>query len=557
MKVSKSWLKELVTLSVPIEEVEKLLPIRTIAIREFAPDYFELDMKGYNRPDLLSMRGVATEVAAITGSKTTFEEESFQLAPDNGVQIIVDNEKLVPLYCIAKIEGLKVEKSSPEWIKKLAESGMRSINNVTDVTNLIMLEYGQPLHSFDAAMVKDQTIIVRSAKNGEELVTLDHKTRRLSIDDLLITDPDKALGVAGVMGGLNSEINEQTTSILLEAAIFDPITIRKTAQRLNLPSEASKRFQHGLTKTRLLQALQAAVKMYQSLGGKLTALTIVGETTDQTKVIELREDKLNSLVGINIDPEFSKSSLKKLQFSTDKINNGWAVTPPYFRLDIENEADLIEEVARMYGYENIPAKPLQGELPTKVDQSLFELIAGLKTELVKLGLTEIQTYSFYSTAVLNNLEADRENLIRIANPMSAETEYMRDLLWPNLLERTIGNLKYREDVAVFEVGKVYHPQKEKLPEEGYHLSIALSNNTDNPVVELNTITVKLAESLGWKLQAQEDEADSDLIHPTRHFSLFDGDHQIGVMAEVHPRVINRFGSEKRVAILEISLRTSD
>ncbi len=556
MRVSKSWLKELVNLSVPMEEVERLLPIRTIAIREFTADYFELDMKGYNRPDLLSMRGVAYEVSALTNSKVTFREEPTEdlaAKADSKLQIIVDDKRLAPLYCIAKIEGLKVDRSSQEWVKKLADSGMRSVNNIADITNLIMLEYGQPLHSFDAAAIKDETIIVRTAKNGEELVTLDHKTRKLSVDDLLITDPEKALGLAGVMGGANSEITENTTSILLEAAIFDPVTIRKTSQRLNLPSEAGKRFQHGLTRRRLLQALQAAAALYTGLGGRLTALTIVGDITDEVRQVRLTRKKLNSLVGVNIPADFVEQSLRSLNFIVERIDEGWLTIPPYFRLDISEEADLIEEVARIYGYEKIPAKPLKGKFPDKVDQSLFKLIAKLKTELVKLGLTEIQTYSFYSTATLNNLEADRDNLIKIANPMSKETEYMRDLLWPNLLEKTVENLKYREDVAIFEIGKVYHPQKWEMPEEEYHLSIALSDNTNNPTAQLNAVMAKLTKKLGWEIKIQEDAGGSTLIHPVRHFALFNEGRQIGIMTEVHPRIINRLGSEKRIAVLEIEL----
>lgn len=557
MKVSIDWLKQLIDLKVSTDEVIRLLPLRSIGTKEITKDFIELDMKGYNRSDLLSMRGVAVEIAAITESNITFDNltdglEEYRNLPS--IEVKVENPELAPLYCIAKIEGLKVEKSPEEWVKKLTDSGMRSINNIADITNLVMLEYGQPLHSFDAQVVKNETLIVKTAKKDEEIVTLDNKTRKLLPSDLLITDSSKALGIAGVMGGKNSEISDTTSSILLEAAIFDPLALQKTSSRLNLSSEASKRFQHGLTEKRLFQALDAAIKYYQQLGGKLTALTIAGSYPSIEKHIRLTQFKINSLVGIEIDPVFIEESLKKLHFEVKKENEGvWLVTPPYFRLDIEMEEDLIEEVARIYGYEKIPAKPLPGELPEKVGQKLFEFIYDLKVALARLGLTEIQTYSFYSSAVLNNLEKHKDRLVKIANPMSVETEYMKDLLWPNLLEKTVENLKYRNDVAIFEIGKVYRLKDNTLPEERYRLAIALSNNTSEPILELNAIIEELTKSLNLTIDVNDDDDTSPLVHPTRHFQLVNTGKEIGEMLEVHPRIVNRFGSYKRVAVLEIEI----
>lgn len=558
MKVSIDWLKQLIDLKVSTDEVIRLLPLRSIGTKEITQDFIELDMKGYNRSDLLSMRGVAVEIAAITESNITFDNltdglEEYRNLPSTEVK--VENPELAPLYCIAKIEGLKVEKSPEKWVKKLTDSGMRSINNITDITNLVMLEYGQPLHSFDAQVVKNETLIVKTAKKDEEIVTLDNKTRKLLPSDLLITDSSKALGIAGVMGGKNSEISDTTSSILLEAAIFDPLALQKTSSRLNLSSEASKRFQHGLTEKRLFQALDAAIKYYQQLGGKLTALTIAGSYPSIEKHIRLTQFKINSLVGIEIDPVFIEESLKKLHFEVKKEDEGvWLVTPPYFRLDIEIEEDLIEEVARIYGYEKIPTKPLPGELPEKVGQKLFEFIYDLKMALAKLGLTEIQTYSFYSSAVLNNLEKHKDRLVKIANPMSVETEYMKDLLWPNLLEKTVENLKYRNDVAIFEIGKVYRLKNNTLPEERYRLAIALSNNTSEPILELNAIIEELTKSLNLTINVDKDDDTSPLIHPTRHFQLIHAGEEVGEMLEVHPRIVNRFGNDKRVAVLEIEIK---
>lgn len=570
MKVAKDWLKELVDLKVDIKEVERLLPLRTIATKEITDRSIELDMKGYNRADLLSMRGVALEVAAITDSKIKFgdltDDQLIWVEQQlDKLDVSIEDENLCPLYCVAKIEGLKVEPSSDEWVQKLSDSGLRSISNVADVTNLVMLEFGQPLHAFNASEVRDEKIIVRNANMGEKIITLDGKTRELEENDLLIADPEKALGIAGVMGGKNSEVPDSgEVTILLEAAIFDPVNLRKTATRLGLTSEASKRFYHGLTKKRLFQALDAAIRMYLKLGGKLTALTIVGENGDHLKKIPLSLRKVIELIGVEISKKQVEEFLRRLYFefqeeTTAQGEPGWVVTPPYFRLDIEIEEDLVEEVARMYGYENIKAKMLPGKIPEKIDQSLFELIHNLKQSLVNLGLTEVQTYSFYSTKVLEALafnENTKNVLVKVANPMSSETEYMRMNIWPNLIEVIDKNLRQGiEDIAIFEVGKEYIPIEKGKPLENYALAIALMNGSDNPLAEVNQIFEKIGAEM-LKLNAKPTVAPEvlrPLFHPKRFLSIYKGEEKVGGMAEVHLRVLDKFGIGKRVAILQIDL----
>ena len=557
MKVSIYWLKELVDLKVSIEALVKLIPLRTIGLKDVTNDFIELDMKAYNRADLLSLRGVAREVTAITNSKITFADEIIQKFDLPKTKVSVEDSNLCPVYCIAKIEGLKSASSNPDWVKKLESSSMRPVNNIADVTNLIMLEYGQPMHSFDADKVKAETLVVRTAAKGETLRTLDDKIRNLDQSDLLIADPEKPLGIAGVMGGKDSEASDSPNTILLEAAIFNPVSIKKTTQRHVLYSEASKRFQHGLTKTNLLQALSSAIKMYEGLGGKLTALTLTGNLGDEQKTIQLNQEKVNSLIGIEIPQEKIEQSLRSLGFSPKRaganvihLEGGlaWHVQVPYWRLDINIEEDLIEEIARMYGYEKIPAEELPGELPEKIDQSLPNLIYDLKKSLVDNGLTEVQTYSFYSSQTIENCKFRNENLVKVANPISSETEYMRNYLWPNLVEVIAKNLKQGfKDIAIFEIGKVYNPKNGDLPEEIYHLSIALMNGTENPIQELSVIAneVKQSLSLNRKIATVATLPRNDTpFHPTR---------KTDNMAEVHPRILNKFGIDKRVAIMEIEI----
>lgn len=562
MKVSISWLKELVDLKVSLKELITLIPMRTIGLKETNENFLELDMKGYNRADLLSMRGVAYEVAAITDSPLEFPttpQDFVWVGKDlPKIEVAVEDENLCPVYCVAKIEGLKVGISNKEWTKKLADCDIRSVNNIADVTNLMMLEYGQPMHAFDSDVVSSENIIVKLASPGDSLQTLDGKLRKLDKSDLLITDPQKTLGLAGVMGGKDSEVSDATTTILLEAAIFDPVTIRKTATRLGLRSEASKRFEHGLSKMRLLQALDAAIQIYQQLGGKLTAINLVGNFETTEKKLDLRVSKVNSLLGLNLDEKTIKECLQKLNFTVSaSLSDTLEVTVPYFRLDINIEEDLIEEVARIYGYEKIPSNELKGDLPEKLDQTLPNFIYDLKETLANAGLTEVQSYSFFSTKVLQALGFNKENAdkaVRVANPISSETEYMRTYIWPNLVEVVGKNMRVGyKDIAIFEVGKVYNPVKGELPNESYRLAIALMNGGDNPAAELASLT-KVIKNITLKTGGMMKELE-ELFHPNRYANVETNGKPIGGLAEVHPRFLNYFGIEKKVAIFEIAMET--
>lgn len=542
MKISISWLKELVDLNCSIEDLVKLLPLRTIGIKEVTDSYIELDMKGYNRADLLSMRGVALEIAAITNSKVKFEdsrpEDYIWSGKDLPPVNMTENDIVASSYCIAKIEGLKVEKSPSQWVKKLNDSGIRSVNNLTDITNLVMLEYGQPLHTFDASSVKKNMGTEFLWDDTTHFTTLDHKPKSLQKGDILIRGDGKIIALGGIMGGENSEVTDNTTSIMLEAAIFDPIQIRKTATRLGFQSEASKRFEHGLTKKRLHQALDAAIKLYQEIGGELTQILLIEHDTDLEKVINLSNDKVRSLIGVDIKDEEIKQYLQRLYFTVKEAEKGWEVTVPYWRLDVNIEEDVIEEVARMYGYEKIPSDKVSESKALQNKDPIFNIIANLRQKLVEIGLTEVQTYSFYSTQIIEALEIKKEKLVKIANPISSETEYLREFLWPNLLEVVGKNIrKGYKDIGIFEIGKAFKIM-DGSPKENYRLAIALYNGTDNPLEELYQIAQDSNLHLGGG------KLNKALFHPNR---------QMENLGEIHLRVLNKLGIEKRVAVLEIAI----
>ncbi len=570
MNVSIDWLRELVNLEMPIDELVTLLPLRTIGTKEVTERFIELDMKGYNRADLLSMRGVAYEVAAITNSKVTFTEPSEnayywiqnELPP---LEVKIENPEAVPFYCLVKIDGLKVEQSSSEVQQKLSDSGIRVVNNLADITNLIMVEYGQPLHAFDGSSIVDQKIIVRPALASEKLITLDGKERQLQVPDIVIADSEKAVGLAGVMGGSNSEITDNTTTILLEAAIFDPIQLRKTATRLNLSSEAGKRFYHGLTKKRLLQALQAAIGEYQRLGGRVNGIAIVGDSEEMPRQILLSQKKTVELIGTPISDVEIEKFLGALQFNLlPQADSGgtrsWQVTPPYYRLDIEIEEDVIEEVARLYGYEKIPAQPLSSNMPAKINQSEYEFMANLKSKSAAGGFTEVATYSFYSTAILEALgwnENNKNQLLKLSNPMSAETEYMRQTIWANLAEVAAKNYKQGiKDIAIYEIGKVYRLNEKLEFSEFNSLGLALVGDAETAISELYQRLTGILGELGVTVTVTPGlgALPIELYHPTKQYQLNFGDKNIGGIAEVHPRVMFKLGLEgKRVAVAEITL----
>lgn len=564
MKVSISWLKELVKVSKPMDQLIHEINMKTIGTKEVTDRFIELDMKGYNRADLLSLRGVAYEVASLLESSVKFQEpKESEFAwfgkklPELTVEI--KNEDASPFYALAKIEGLKVSPSKKEVKQKLEDSGQRSVNNIADITNLVMLEYGQPLHAFDASEVADETVIVRKAKDNEEIKTLDGKSRKLTADDLLITDPKKAIGIAGVMGGENSEVTNKTQTILLEAAIFEPTALRKTAARLGLQSEASKRFYHGLTKNRLLQALNAAIKDFQVLGGKLTAISIFDKYEDAQTEIKLRVEKTNSLVGMDFTEDEIKKLLNRLNFVIKSQKpRVFEVKRPYWRLDVNIEEDLIEEVARIYGYDKIPSKALPGQAPEKIDQKAFELVESLKKQLMHQGLSEIQTYSFYSTNVLEALgwnDETKKFLVKLENPMSKETEFMRLNVWPNLVESAVFNNKHFDDVAIYEIGKTYF-MKEGIPGEKNVLAVALMNGSDNPILELLKIVNQTFESLEIPIEYADSTLIADakrLFHPNKLKSIIYNGKIIGGTAEIHPQIADYFGAKNRIAICEIDL----
>lgn len=435
----------------------------------------------------LSILGVAREVAAITGARLHMPEvhlEATGPSVEGRVHVTVETPELCPRFTATLIEGVTI-RPSPLWMqRRLIMAGMRPINNIVDVSNYVMLELGEPSHPFDADRVADQHLIVRVARSGERLTTLDGKEHELTPDRLLVCDPRGPLGIAGVMGGAASEVSEQTTRVLLEAAIWEPTTIRRTAQALRLPSEASRRFERGVDyELPPLMQRRALSLMRQVAGGTVARGMIdVYPRPWRTVVLDLPPGEIRRIVGIVLSAEEIAGLLRPLGFGCEVVGEGAAarvrVTVPSYRQDVTILADLCEEVARMYGYDRIPETLLADELPEQRSNPALDLEHKVRDILAGSGLDEAITYSLTnmgSVAKVDPHDAEPARHLRLANPIAPEREYMRRSLLPTLLEALALNLRERDRVLLFEVGRAYLPRAgQLLPDEPLRLGIAMA-----------------------------------------------------------------------------------
>ena len=438
-----------------------------------------------NRPDCASVIGIAREVSGVTRTPLTrpVEEATLQIRTKH-FTVDVEDCELCPRYTAKLIKNVRISQS-PWWLRKrLLSVGLRPINNVVDITNFVMMEYGQPLHAFDYDKLDGKQIIVRNPRNNENtFTTLDGEKRAIDNDMLLICDAEKPVAVAGVMGGLNSEVTAETTNILLESACFNPISIRKTARRLNLGSEASYRFERGVDPGGCLVVLERATKLLCEIAG--------GEAIDGgadyyagSKPLNsqtLRISRTSALLGIDLDYDTIADHLTSIGIRCKvKDDDTLWVNPPTFRVDIEREVDLVEEVARLVGYNNIPTRLPTVHLSYPAKDPKRELRSRISTLLADTGFTEAINYSFVTEKHLDMMQlADndvRRNLVQLLNPLSEEQSVMRSMLLPGLLENLKRNNNFQKSaVKLFEAGKVFTPRGEnEQPEEKDRLTCILS-----------------------------------------------------------------------------------
>lgn len=513
----------------------------------------ELDLTP-NRSDALSMLGVAYEVAAILDREVRLPElkvPETEEPIEGQVQVEIADPDLCPHYAARLIKDVQIA-PSPLWLQnRLIAAGVRPINNVVDVTNYVMLEYGQPLHAFDAANVQDGRIIVRRAREGEKVVTLDDQERTLQEGMLLITDPDKIIGIAGVMGGANSEVKEETKAIILESAYFAGSSIRATSKALGLRSEASLRFEKGVDPERVHAALDRAALLLAELAGGKVAKGIVEERVRdiEPKKISLQVNRLNQVLGTNLRVDEVTKILARLGFEYELKGEELLVRVPTRRPDLQIEEDLIEEVARIYGYDLIPTTLPEGSTTPGARTPKQKLRQTIKRFLQGAGLSQVITYSLTSKehAELTTPFTHGIKPIKLAMPMSEERSHLRTSVIPTLLEVLSYNKnRQQKDVHLFELGHIFLSEEErltKLPEEKEMVAGVLTGLWQNHPWQQVKVPVDfyvakgIVEGLFQKLgitAVQFEKAVLEGFHPGRTALIKHQGEVIGYLGQIHP-----------------------
>lgn len=576
MKISYSWLKDYVDIKIKPKELARKLTmagLEVVSVEEKNGDtILELEITP-NRPDCLSLIGLAREIGAITGEKPKkvlsrkpkVLSKNLQLTTYN-LQLKIEDRKDCPRYSGRLIKDVKIA-PSPKWLQdKLTSVGLRPVNNVVDITNFILMETGHPLHAFDADKLKEE-VIIRRARKGETITTIDGEKRNLDQNILIIADKNKAVAVAGVMGGLESEVRGNTKNIFLESAYFNPAVMRKGTRQLGLSSESSYRFERGVDLEGVVNASNCATALIIELGGgQLGPIEDVGTKKFASRTITLRRERLNEVLGVNVSVLRVKNILNSLELKNTLAKNTFKVKIPSFRWDLEKEIDLIEEVARIFGYENIPITLPQGAVALKelnlVKEEKQKNAQNLTHDTLRaLGLDEVITYGLVSKELLKKSNLSAENIVLIQNPLSREQEIMRPALIPGMLNAIFYNLNHKNNnLQLFELGKVYFGAKN--PKEKTHLSLALAgqdisdwqNKPKNfDFFALKGIINTLLGNLGLK----------EIVWPKQNLPYFTeesaniavGGETIGVLGGVNEKVLSNFDIKTNLYLAELDFET--
>ena len=512
-----------------------------------------------NRPDCLSIIGLAREASATFNAPLRLHDPAVKGGAAGSLTELLDVETpdpdLCPRYTARMVRNVKIA-PSPKWMReRLRSMGVRPINNIVDITNYVMLEYGQPMHAFDYRYVKGGKIIVRRAAEGEELTTLDGNVRKLTSAMLVIADDTRAVGLAGIMGGLNSEIVGDTVDVVFESANFDGTCIRKTALALGMRTEASAKFEKGLDPLNTLPAVNRACELVELLGAGevLDGVIDILNQVPQPTVLQLRPEKINALLGTDVPVDEMQSILKRLDFGVD----GETVTVPSWRGDVEHYADLAEEVARFHGYNNIPSTLQRGETTRGGYTPEQQLERALGSVCRSCGYSEIITYSFISPACYDKIgwspDEPLRNSLKILNPLGEDTSIMRTTALPSMLETLQRNCNYRNKSArLYEIGKIYLPGgPDGLANEPKMVTLGAYGE------DMDFFAMKGAvEALLREIRAQDvhfETCSSDpSYHPGRCAAVYAGGEQIGVIGQIHPLVARNYGADTDLYCAELS-----
>ncbi|MCU0651390.1 MAG: phenylalanine--tRNA ligase subunit beta [Candidatus Omnitrophica bacterium] len=566
MKFTYNWLKDFLDLKISAAELAEKLTmagLEVTSLEERAGDFiFEVEITS-NRPDWLSVIGIAREVAAITNSKLRTQGTKSKLKVQNKSQafkINIEDKKDCPLYTLKIIQGVNVG-PSPDWLKNRLELiGCRSVNNIVDITNYVLFETGEPLHAFDLDKLAPGAISVRRAKKDEKLTTIDAAQRVLNQEILVIADGQKALAAAGIMGGKGSEVSYATKNILLEAAIFHPVVIRRARQMLGLQTDSSYRFERGIDAETVRSASLRATQLITELsGGKCVSAIESGSAKISKKTVSFDMQRMNKFLGSKIPAVKIKNILSHLGFQIRSKSQYvlTAVVPPW-RADVSLEVDLIEEVSRIFGYEHIPSS-LPEVKPQVNINTPRDLVVLIKNTLVSLGLNEVITYSLIDRDWLKDFNLSVVQPVEVQNPLSKEQEILRPSIVPSLARVVAFNLNRKQNyLNIFEVSKVFCAGKPD-PNEDLVLGIALCGekamllNQGMVREELNLLHLKgIIESVlkGLGISGYSFNLGSG------HTIILEKDNQqLGTLGQLPPRVLGNLDiKNKEVVAAEINLK---
>ncbi|MDT8440823.1 MAG: phenylalanine--tRNA ligase subunit beta [Desulfuromonadales bacterium] len=535
---------------------------------------FELGLTP-NRPDCLSVVGVAREVAAMAGAPLRLPEpgivQGAALAADKTSVTIVDAD-LCPRYAARLIEEVTIG-PSPDWLVRRVEAvGMRSINNVVDITNFVMMELGHPLHAFDFDLLRGRRIVVRRAADGDRFTTLDGQQRELLATDLMICDGEGPVALAGIMGGENSEVRPETVNILLESAYFDPAAIRRTSKRLGLHTESAHRFERGADVDMVPLALDRAAALIAELAGGTMAQGVVDAYPAPLarREIALSVARTGEILGFSLSADEVRQTLESIDLACRAVAaDRFVVTIPNFRPDLEREIDLIEEVARLVGYDRIPVTMPRSVLTCQRQPDHLSLAAHLRDRMVALGFAELVNYSFISPTLYDKLglaaDDPRRQNVCLLNPLSEEQSVMRGSLLPSLLETACRNLAYRsENLALFELRPVFAPvEGAELPAEKLRLVALLcgrrepegwaQQNAQVDFFDIKGCVEALLAELHMTDVTWEATANEPFYHPGKSAAVRCGGALLGTLGELHPATARAFDIQQPLYLCDLDV----
>lgn len=514
-----------------------------------------------NRPDCFSIIGLARETAVSFKKSFKIPEVTFHETLDkitDKLSIDVQDKDKCLRYTSRMIKNVKIG-PSPKWMRERLEAcGIRSINNMVDITNYVLLEYGQPMHAFDLRHLEGGKIIVRRANYGEMIKTLDEQDRKLTSDDLVICDAVKPVAIAGVMGGFNSEIKPDTTEVAFESATFDAASVRLTAQRVGLRTEASSRYEKGLDYNNTVPAIERACQLVEELGcGEVVggAIDVIGNVKDAQPIM-FRPEKINAFLGTDISTDEMVEILTSLEVKIDMEN--MMLTPPSFRPDLVAEADIAEEIARFHGYDIIPTTLLSGESVIGMKNKEQNVEDKINEVLTAQGMSEIYTYTFVSPSIFDKLnipaESPLRNTVKITNPLGEDTSVMRTTTIASMMEVLARNYNYRTTSAkMFETAKIFIPTEAgKLPEEPVIITLGMyGENAD--FFTIKGVCEVLFEQLHIDGVSYIAVTDNPTYHPGRCAEIKVGNKILGTIGEIHPSVSRKFGIDTECYVGELNL----